>query len=100
MIRNSQKGFLFFFRRIRGGNDSESFVDSVVDSHTVGLGAKELGWALMNRSDCEEEGREEVEESDLDMLEVYPPLMFLVVGMSKGKRLPICWNLRHSFPYK
>ena len=40
MIRNSVKGFLFFFRRIRGGNDSESLGDSVVDSHTVGLRGK------------------------------------------------------------
>jgi hypothetical protein len=42
MTRNSVKGFLFFFRRIRGGNDSLS--DSVVDdSHAVGLRANDSG---------------------------------------------------------
>lgn len=82
MIRNSLKAFLLFFRRIRGGNDSESLVDSVVDSHTV-VGLR--GWALMDRSDCGEEGTDKVEEPELDVLEVYSPLMVLVVGMSKGE---------------
>ena len=85
MIRNSLKGFLLFFRRIRGGNDSESFGDSIVDSHAAGLRAKESRWALMDRSDCEGEGKDEVGEAELDMLEVYPPFMILVVGMSKGE---------------
>ena len=96
MIRNSVKGFLFFFRRMRGGNDS--FGDSVADSHTVGLRANELGWALMDRSDCEEEGRDKVEELELDMLEVYSPLVFLVVDMSEGESWPICWNCATRFP--
>ena len=83
MIRNPLKGFLLFFGRIRGGNDSESLGDSVVDSHTVGL----RGWALMDRSDCEEEGSDKDEESELDMLEVCLALMILVVDMSKGRRV-------------
>jgi hypothetical protein len=39
----------------------------------------------MDRSDCEEEEREEVEEPELDMLGVYTPLMVLVVGISEEK---------------
>ena len=55
----------------------------------------------MDRSDwtdCEEEGREEVEEPELDMLEEYPPMMFRVVGMSEGEIWPICWNCATRFP--
>jgi hypothetical protein len=96
MIRNSLKGFLLFFGRIRGGNDSEPFGDSAVDSHTVGL----RGWALMDRSDCEEEGSDKDEESELDILEVCLALMILVVDMSKGEGLTGLLELRHSFPYK
>lgn len=98
MIRNSVKGFLFFFRRIRGGNDSESFCDSVVDSHSVGPRAKDSGWALIDRSDCEEEGRDEVEEPELGMLDGYSALTVLVVGMSEGESWPICWNCATRFP--
>ena len=82
MIRNS---LLFFLRRRRGGSDSESFGDSDADSHAVPqlvLGLR-AGWALMDMSDCAEEAREEVEEPELDMLEVYMPLMVLVVGMKE-----------------
>ena len=96
MIRNPLKGFLLFLGRIRGGSDSESLGDSVVDSHSVGPRGKESGWALMDRSDCEDKD----EESELDMLEVCPALMILVVDMSKGEGLTDLLELRHSFPYK
>jgi hypothetical protein len=80
MIRNSLKVFLFFFRRIRGGNDS--FGDSVDDSHAVGL-------ALMDKSDCEDEGRERVEEREMEVY-LSSPLKYVVVGMSEGDSWPIC----------
>jgi hypothetical protein len=76
MIRNSPNGFLFPLRRIR---------DTV-----VGLSADDSGWPVMCNSDCGGEAadveRDKVDEPELDMWELYPPLMFLVVGMSKGDR--------------
>lgn len=84
MIRNSLKGSLFFFRRIRGGNDS--FCDSVVDDSHTG--------ALMDRSDCEDEGRERVEEREM---EVYSRVKYVVVGMSEGDSWPVCWNCATRF---
>lgn len=83
MILNSPKGFLFSLRRIRGGNDSASFGDSFVDSHVV-----RADWAVKGGCDWEEEaGFIEREVPEWDM---YPPLRFLVVGMSKGDGRPIC----------
>lgn len=90
MIRNSVKGFLFFFRRIRGGNDSESFRDSVVDSHAVGLRGNDSGWALMDMDRRGRGGeRTKWKEPELDYVwkVVFGFEMFLrghdVVGMSE-----------------
>ena len=54
-----------------------------------------------DRTECEEEGRdEEDEEPELDMTEVYSALMILVVDMSEGRQLTDLLELRHSIPYK
>jgi len=101
MIRNSPKGLLFSLSRIRGGNDSESFGDSVAGSHAAGLRAKELGWALKGR--CDE--KKEKEEEAGGIIEVEDPevgrvatLMFLVVGMSKGDGWADLFDCATRFP--
>jgi hypothetical protein len=49
--------------------------------------------------DMSDEGRDKVEEPELDMSEVHSPFEFLVVGMSEGESSNLL-ELRHSFPYK
>lgn len=100
MIRNSPKGLRLSLRRIRGGKDSEVFG---VDSHVVGPGLG-VHWALMDGIGCCEDagenGGKQDGDSGLDMSEVDPSLIFLVVGMSKGVGLADLLELRHWIPYK